>query len=91
MIILEHVKVMNFEGAFRGMRNPMNSWGKSDSTFYCDDSLVHHRCEYREGCGVQLGENDLALAQKLILAGTDHSKFMRQIFVSVDITAPLYW
>ncbi len=82
---------MNFEGAFRGMRNPLNSWDKSDSCFFCDDSLADCRLEYREGCNIQIGEKDLSLAQKLILSGTDDSKFMRQIFVSMDIEAPLYW
>ena len=71
----ENTNVYNFEGAFRGMRNPMNSWNKSDSF----------------KTGNTIGPNDMALAQKLILAGSEHMKFMRQIFVSVDITAPLYW
>lgn len=78
MIQLEKTEVMNFDGALRGMRNPLNSWDKSDS--YIND----------EGDFV-IGEVDLGLAQKLIAAGTDHSKFMRQIFVCVDITAPLFW
>ena len=97
MIKFEKTEVMNFEGAFRGLRNPLNSWDKSDSGIcsvgYCDD-----KCPYRlticDGINPDdfvIGENDLALAQKLIKAGSDHRKFMRQIFVSVDITAPLYW
>ena len=141
-----NTKVYNFEGAFRGMRNPMNSWNGSDSQFcltdiYMDDTLtevcdawieyenverrergaeeyshdMENYDEYyavlekyenwllREGllqqsdCGANvyevafLGPNDLDLAQRLILAGSEHAKFMRQIFVSVDITAPLYW
>jgi hypothetical protein len=73
----KHTHTFNFEGAFRGMRNPMNSWDKSDSQ---SNSLVW-----------RAGANDLKLAQKLILAGTEHAKFMRQIFVTVDITAPIYW
>lgn len=73
----ENTEVFNFEGALRGMRNPMNSWNRSDS----------YQGEY---CYV-IGENDLKLAQTLIKAGAEHRKFMRQIFVSVDITAPLYW
>lgn len=75
----EKTAVFNFDGALRGMRNPMESWGKSDS--YYDSGLV----------GFVIGENDLKLAQKLIKAGGEHRKFMRQIFVCVDITAPLYW
>ena len=73
----KHTHTFNFEGAFRGMRNPMNSWDKSDSQ---SNSLVW-----------RAGANDLKLAQKLISAGTEHAKFMRQIFVTVDITAPIYW
>ena len=79
MIKLENVKVFNFEGAFRGLRNPMNSWNKSDSYI---DALTNKYI---------VGENDLKLAQRMIGAGTDESKFMRQIFISMDITAPLYW
>ncbi len=78
MLKTERVSVMNFENALRGMRNPMNSWDKTDS--YYDD-----------GGNYVIGENDKALASKLCHAGTDHRKFLRQIFVSVDITAPLYW
>ena len=70
-------KVMNFENAFRGMRNAKNSWGKSDS--------------YSGINGFVIGKNDMKLAQALIKAGSEHRNFMRQIFVSVDITAPLYW
>lgn len=141
----ENTRTYNFEGAFKGMRNPMNSWDRSDSFFgmtdmYMEDSLTdvcdawieyenierrergaeeysHDMEQYQEyydilgkyedwltGEGILnkdkyeeiydvafLGPNDLDLAQKLILAGNEHAKFMRQIFVSVDITAPLYW
>ena len=73
MIKFEKTEVMNFENAIRGMRNPLNSWEKSDSTRY------------------EVGPNDLNLMKRLIKAGTDHRKFLRQIIVSVDITAPLYW
>ena len=69
---------MNLENAIRGARNPMNSWGRMDS-------------EYDENGNYILGENDLDLAKRLARAGSDHRKFLRQIFVSVDITAPLYW
>ena len=81
----EHTHVFNFTNALRGMRNPLNSWDKSDSG-YTDvhhDRITMHKFE--------IGKNDLKLAQSLIKAGSDHSKFMRQIMVSVDITAPLYW
>ena len=75
----EHTQVMNFEGALRGMRNPMNSWAKSDSVFSMNpDDFV-------------IGPNDMELCRKLINAGGEHRKFLRQIMVSVDITAPLYW
>lgn len=79
---------MNMENAIRGARNPMNSWGKSDSRYcgMCDDR--ERDCE--GGCFI-MGDNDLDLAKRLCNAGSDHRKFMRQIFVSVDITAPLYW
>ena len=142
----KNTRAYNFEGAFHGMRNPMNSWNRSDSQFcltdiYMDDTLTevcdawienenierrergaeelsHDMQDYNEyyevlekyenwllhegllrqsDCGANvydiafLGPNDLDLAQRLILAGNEHAKFMRQIFVSVDITAPLYW
>ena len=72
-----NTNVFNFEGAFRGMRNPMDSWNKSDSIFTNNKIII--------------GKNDLRLAQNLIQAGAEHAKFMRQIFVSVDITAPILW
>lgn len=78
MIKLERISVMNFENAMRGARNPLNSWAKSDSYYDENDNYI-------------LGENDLGLAKKLAKAGSDHRKYLRQIFVSVDITAPLYW
>ncbi len=78
MLKLERTNVMNLENAMRGARNPMNSWARSDS-YYNDDG------EY------VLGENDLSLAVRLRRAGSDDRKYMRQIFVSVDITGPLYW
>ena len=83
MIKFENTEVMNFDGAFRGMRNPLNSWDKSDSNW-------QSRCGTDE-MNFIIGPNDLDLAQRLIKAGPDHRKFLRQIFVSVDITAPLYW
>ena len=78
----ERTEVWGFEHALRGMRNPLESWGKSDS-YYGNNEI-----------GLEsyvIGENDLELAQRLIKAGEPHRKFLRQIFVSVDITAPLYW
>lgn len=75
MIKFETNDVWGFEWAFKGMRNPMNSWDKSDSNWLFQE----------------IGENDLALARKLIAAGSEHRKFLRQIYVSVDITAPLYF
>lgn len=76
---IENLKVFNFEGAFRGMRNPMNSWDRSDSFFGETLNIV------------ELGDNDLELAQKLIKAGGEHRKFLRQIIISFDMTAPLYF
>lgn len=102
MIKVENIEVFNFEGAIRGLRNPMNSWARSDS----------HRCnwemsEYCDKCGELdanntgvcdsdrhfycIGKNDLDLMKRLYKAGTEHRKYLRQIFVSMDITAPLYW
>lgn len=78
MILLERTSVMNIENAIRGARNPMNSWGRMDSSYDNDGNFV-------------LGPNDLELAKRLRKAGSDHRKYIRQIFVSVDITAPLYW
>ena len=134
----KNTQVFNFEGAFYGMRNPMNSWDKSDSFFgilnieYPQDNyqeiidrwienelqLDNREIEmyskewedlweeysnwiYKNGClqrtnddcllMAAIGPNDLKLAQRLVLAGDEHAKFMRQIFVSVDIEAPIYW
>ena len=78
MLRTEHVSVLNMDNAFRGMRNPLNSWDKSDSFLDKDGAFV-------------AGETDLALAVRLCKSGSDHRKFIRQIFVSMDITAPLYW
>lgn len=77
MIKIENIETFNFKGAFRGLRNPLNSWEKSDSYVDAFGKYV-------------IGNKDLELAQRMINAGTDESKFMRQIFVSMDITAPLY-
>ncbi|MGN1122702.1 MAG: hypothetical protein ACI4RR_00040 [Eubacterium sp.] len=78
MIKLERTSVMNFDNAMRGARNPLNSWARYDSSFDENGNFV-------------FGENDLSLAKRLCSAGGDHRKFVRMIFVSVDVTAPLYW
>ena len=78
MIKLERFEVMNMNNAIRGARNPMNSWARMDSYFDEKGEFV-------------FGPNDLDLAKRLCKAGSDHRKFIRQIFVTVDITAPLYW
>ena len=82
MIQIENVDGWGFDHAIRGMRNPMNSWEKSDTRLFQDD----------DGRAVfTLGENDADLMHRLFKGGTEHRKFMRQIMVSMDITAPLYW
>ena len=78
MLTLKNTSVINFENAIRGARNPMNSWGRMDSHTEPDGSFV-------------FGPNDLDLAMRLAKAGSDHRKYLRMIFVSVDVTAPLYW
>lgn len=101
----ENIRVSNFENAIRGMRNPLDSWDKSDSKFgfefnevdslsaklssYDDWSVIHKDNEIVEYAA--LGPKDIELAQRLIKGGSEHRKFLRQIQVSVDITAPLYW
>ena len=98
MLKLENTEVLGWEAAIRGMRNPMNSWEKSDSG-YCQRDLlrdcttcVHKSTDYPV-CysGFDIGPNDYALMTNLRNAGTDHRKFMRMITVYLDITAPLYW
>lgn len=93
MIKIENAEVMGWEAAIRGMRNPMNSWQKSDSRWFLSEPLSE---EYRlvnlgEDYALYIGPNDQALMKKLCNAGTDHRKFMRMITVYLDITAPLYW
>lgn len=78
MLTIERTCVMNLENAMRGARNPLNSWNRMDSF-------------YDEGGQYQLGKNDLDLAKRLCRAGSDHRKFIRQIMVSMDVTAPIYW
>ena len=78
MILIERTAVMNLDGAIRGARNPMNSWAKSDSYYDENGKFV-------------LGPIDLDFGHRLAVSGSDHRKFLRQVFVTVDITAPLYW
>ena len=78
MIQIERTSVMNLEGAIRGARNPMNSWAKSDSYYDENGQFI-------------LGPVDLDFGHRLAVSGSDHRKFLRQVFVTVDITAPLYW
>lgn len=103
MIKFENTEVIGWEHAIRGIRNPMNSWDRSDSGWGCSVDFVDRRCvdcdrydnEYEWGlCRYDkyiIGPNDLDLMKRLRNAGTDHRKFMRMITVYVDITAPLYW
>ena len=78
MLKVENLRTFNWEGALRGRRNPMNSWAKSDSTFDENGNIIN------------VGENDLRLMKTLFKTGTEHRKYLRQIFVSMDITAPFY-
>lgn len=112
-IKIENIEVFNFEGAIRGLRNPMNSWSKSDS-FYCyerdclecpyaqfeskdteDEEIICNdpmlKCTLLANSDYTIGPKDIELCQRMISAGSSDSKFMRQIFVSIDITAPTYW
>lgn len=94
MIKVENVEVMGWEAALRGMRNPLNSWQKSDSRWYSigtpgtNPAAANDRYLREKYC---IGNNDLDLMTRLCNAGTDHRKFMRMITVYMDITAPLYW
>ena len=89
----ENTEVWGFEHSLRGMRNPKNSWNKSDSEYwlpnmYLDEDVCGEDVNWTP---YHIGQNDMKLAQTLIKGGNEHRKFLRQIFVSVDITAPLYW
>ena len=95
MLKIENYEVVGWEHVIRGMRNPMNSWEKSDSG-YCHQDLLRDctTCVHGDNCwkgGFDIGPNDYSLMMKLRNAGTDHRKFMRMITVYLDITAPLYW
>lgn len=97
MINIENIDVYGWEAAIRGMRNPMNSWDKSDSWYGCrrgdygriDAEFCREKC--RCDCEFCIGLNDMKLMKSLVKAGTDHRKFLRMINVTMDITAPLYW
>ena len=97
MIKIENTEVFGWEAAIRGMRNPMNSWDKSDSTFEVYDSYESswwtpiNLQEKTDLVKMKIGENDLKLMRNLAKAGSDHAKYLRMINVTVDITAPLYW
>ena len=87
----ENTEVYGFKNALRGMRNPKESWEKSDSYYIKITDSLKDKYPYERELHYDIGPNDMKLAQTLIKAGSEHRKFMRQIFVSVDITAPLYW
>lgn len=105
MLKIENTEVMGWEAAIRGMRNPKNSWAKSDSFIPCYQKTECHECEDNQKCAYYfedgyrlpykkddfIGTNDFDLMTRLRNAGTDHRKFMRMIVVALDITAPLYW
>ena len=94
MIKIENTEIVGWEAAIRGMRNPLNSWEKSDSKWYSigiptsNPAAINDKYLSQKYC---LGDNDLDLMKRLRNAGTDHRKFMRMITIYVDITAPLYW
>lgn len=99
MIKIEHIHTCNWEAAIRSMRNPLNSWDKSDSGYGCEEGKVCRFCPHNfspDWCGNNndsyiLGPNDHKLALTLAKAGSDHGKFLRSIIFSCDITAPMYW
>ena len=94
MLKIENVEIMGWEAAIRGMRNPKNSWEKSDSGYVCGDKKCSALPDCDLCCDIPhyvIGSNDLDLMTRLRNAGTDHRKFMRMITIYLDITAPLYW
>ena len=103
MIKIENIDVSGWEAAIRGMRNPLNSWDKSDSFIPCYVKTKCHECEVNQKCAYYfedgkpykkneiIGTNDLDLMKRLAKAGTDHRKFLRMINVTMDIIAPTYW
>lgn len=88
MIQIGNINVFGFEAAIRGMRNPMNSWEKSDSVFNGEFIIEDNHLAYKPG---HLGGNDVELMRKLFNGGTEHRKYLRMIHVSMDVVAPLYW
>ena len=92
-------EVWGFKHAFRGLRNPMDSWGKSDSGICkggdngigCDNCAIQHKCKHSYDNEFKIGKDDMRLAQSLLIAGNEHSKFMRMIHVAVDTDMPRYW
>lgn len=90
MIEVNNVNVFNFDGAFHGLRNPMNSWDKNDTRTiigYLDENPM-----FDPNCGEPIvGPNDMKLAQRMIAGGPEEAKFLRQIFVTMDINAPFFW
>lgn len=90
MLKIENIEVMGFEAAIRGMRNPMNSWEKSDSVKCYANGNCPGICKNNTS-GICIGPNDFNLMTRLRNAGTDHRKFMRMITMYLDILAPLYW
>ena len=99
MMKFVNTDVWGFKHALRGMRNPMNSWEKSDSGICkggddgigCDNCAIQHKCKHPYDKEYKIGKNDMKLAQSLLKAGGEHSKFMRMIHVSVDTDMPRYW
>ena len=95
MIKITNAEVFGWDAAIRGMRNPMNSWNKSDSflcNVECDECPERgNHCQGHNYLDYVVGDNDLTLMKKLAKAGSDHAKFMRMINVTMDVTAPLYW
>lgn len=87
MIKIENLETWGFDHAMRGMRNPMNSWAKNDTKIHMFEKSFDKTIPYSPS----IGPNDLDLAKRLAVAGTEHRKYARQIFISMDITAPLYW
>ena len=90
MIKFEHTEVFGWEASTRGLRNPLNSWDKSDSSFK-KDYLLNNQLTEITVPRLYIGKNDISLMKRLRKAGTDHRKYLRMIVVYVDITAPLYW
>lgn len=94
-IKIENVQTMGWEGALRGMRNPLNSWDKADSAYASNiertDTNLAAYGDKLQRYDFVIGQNDIALCLKLIKAGSEHRKFLRMIHVQMDITAPLYW